>query len=92
LLLMLLLVACVAGAVCVAAPVVARTWPAMLGAAAVAAGITTVRFVRFARAKLPAELRRRGLCAACGYDLYGNASGVCPECGRRTATVAGAEP
>jgi hypothetical protein len=25
--------------------------------------------------------RRRGLCAACGYDLTGNVSGVCPECG-----------
>ncbi len=25
--------------------------------------------------------RRRGLCAACGYDLTGNTSGVCPECG-----------
>ena len=23
------------------------------------------------------------LCDACGYDLTGNASGVCPECGRR---------
>ena len=24
---------------------------------------------------------RRGLCPACGYDLTGNTSGVCPECG-----------
>ena len=24
---------------------------------------------------------RRGTCRACGYDLTGNASGVCPECG-----------
>jgi hypothetical protein len=24
---------------------------------------------------------RRGLCARCGYNLTGNASGVCPECG-----------
>jgi hypothetical protein len=23
----------------------------------------------------------RGLCAACGYPLTGNVSGVCPECG-----------
>lgn len=29
-----------------------------------------------------APLRRAfGLCAACGYDLSGNQSGVCPECG-----------
>jgi hypothetical protein len=25
--------------------------------------------------------RRKGLCVACGYDLTGNVSGVCPECG-----------
>jgi hypothetical protein len=25
--------------------------------------------------------RRKGLCTACGYDLTGNVSGVCPECG-----------
>jgi hypothetical protein len=25
--------------------------------------------------------RRSGLCEACGYDLRGNASGACPECG-----------
>ena len=24
---------------------------------------------------------RRGLCASCGYDLTGNVSGTCPECG-----------
>ncbi len=23
----------------------------------------------------------RGVCAGCGYDLTGNESGVCPECG-----------
>ena len=25
--------------------------------------------------------RRRGLCVGCGYNLTGNESGVCPECG-----------
>ena len=25
--------------------------------------------------------RRRGLCAKCSYDLTGNVSGICPECG-----------
>jgi hypothetical protein len=25
--------------------------------------------------------RRRGLCVKCAYDLTGNVSGVCPECG-----------
>jgi hypothetical protein len=27
--------------------------------------------------------RKRGLCQHCGYDLTGNVSGVCPECGER---------
>ena len=27
--------------------------------------------------------KRRGLCLDCGYDLTGNASGACPECGVR---------
>ncbi len=35
--------------------------------------------------------RKRGHCMACGYDLEGNVSGVCPECGtdippKQTAT------
>jgi hypothetical protein len=25
--------------------------------------------------------RDRGLCLACGYNLTGNVSGICPECG-----------
>jgi hypothetical protein len=33
----------------------------------------------------PGELRRRwrerGQCVGCGYDLRGNVSGICPECG-----------
>ena len=38
-----------------------------------------------------ARRRRRaatGLCAACGYDLTGNVSGVCPECGAAAEAVA----
>jgi len=31
--------------------------------------------------------RRRGHCTACGYNLKGNTSGVCPECGARTPQV-----
>lgn len=40
-------------------------------------------FILYRRAR---ELRRRaleGACAACGYDLTGNESGICPECGAR---------
>ena len=29
----------------------------------------------------PKRRRRRGLCLKCAYDLTGNESGVCPECG-----------
>jgi hypothetical protein len=33
--------------------------------------------------KLRARFRRKeGLCPRCSYDLTGNTSGVCPECGR----------
>ncbi len=27
--------------------------------------------------------RERGACVKCGYNLTGNVSGVCPECGER---------
>ncbi len=27
--------------------------------------------------------RKKGLCLTCGYNLTGNVSGVCPECGER---------
>jgi predicted RNA-binding Zn-ribbon protein involved in translation (DUF1610 family) len=30
----------------------------------------------------PERRIRQHLCSACGYDLTGNTSGVCPECGR----------
>ena len=27
--------------------------------------------------------RKKGLCIGCGYNLTGNVSGVCPECGTK---------
>ncbi len=30
---------------------------------------------------------KRGLCVKCAYDLTGNTSGVCPECGRKIEPV-----
>lgn len=30
--------------------------------------------------------RRRGQCVACGYDLTGNTTGICPECGKPTSS------
>lgn len=35
--------------------------------------------------------RRKGLCIRCSYDLTGNVSGICPECGR-TTDVRSTEP
>jgi hypothetical protein len=29
------------------------------------------------------DRRATGRCAECGYDLHGNVSGVCPECGTK---------
>lgn len=36
--------------------------------------------------------RARGLCLRCGYDLTGNASSVCPECGTKTTCDVDAVP
>jgi len=37
----------------------------------------------FDRAEFIRRRRRRGgQCLHCGYDLHGNVSGVCPECGQ----------
>ena len=43
----------------------------------------TIAFIRGVR-----QWRRRtkGWCIPCGYDLTGNESGVCPECGNRFET------
>jgi hypothetical protein len=38
--------------------------------------------IAFVRGPLRRHRRRkRGLCLKCGYDLTGNVTGVCPECG-----------
>jgi hypothetical protein len=36
--------------------------------------------------KLARSREARGLCVACGYDLRGNTSQRCPECGRTKLT------
>jgi hypothetical protein len=51
-------------------------WPVAAGIAAT--GGWTVLLMR----------RRQGMCSARGYDLRGNVTGVCPECGQKRATGA----
>jgi hypothetical protein len=44
-----------------------------------------VRLVRTeVRSTLPYRRWQEGKCIYCGYDLTGNVTGVCPECGRST--------
>ncbi len=44
--------------------------------------LATYPAVTFMRGPLRRRRRRkRGLCVGCGYDLTGNITGVCPECG-----------
>jgi hypothetical protein len=38
------------------------------------------------RGKRRARRQRSGLCSRCDYDLTGNVSGVCPECGQAIAS------
>ena len=52
-------------------------YPAALAAAAAA-------WALLSRSRL-ARRTRQGACRQCGYDLTGNVSGVCPECGRAAA-------
>ncbi|MGQ9648765.1 MAG: hypothetical protein ACUVXJ_01495 [Phycisphaerae bacterium] len=43
-------------------------------------GIPTVLLFWFDRHRIPPHC-----CQKCGYNLTGNVSGVCPECGERVA-------
>jgi hypothetical protein len=58
--------------------IIAASMPT-LGAVGVAIYcVWVVRWYRRTRAHTRVEA---GLCLACGYDLTGNVSGTCPECG-----------
>jgi hypothetical protein len=75
----------VAGLVFVSAPVPDGLW---LVAAMVVAAVA-VACAAWWHGVRPDELRLsrfvRGQCERCGYDLRGNVSGVCPECGEANA-------
>jgi len=57
-----------------------RLWP-LVGLLAAYPAITLIRG-RFRSRPSP-----KSLCVKCGYNLTGNVSGVCPECGTRLAPV-----
>jgi len=44
--------------------------------------IAVVKLIVWASSKLR---HAKGHCPMCGYDLTGNTSGVCPECGTKIA-------
>ena len=80
-LIVLVLVVGLAGALYVAVPVFWKALPLTLVALATGFAFAGVKFVLAAKKELPAFRRRSGQCAHCAYDLTGNESGVCPECG-----------
>jgi len=62
----------------------ANQWlmPLCITAGLIASGeIGMRRFEEWLRRRANARRVRQGVCLACGYNLTGNISGVCPECG-----------
>lgn len=53
-------------------------------------GYIVAKRVQWARAKRWRERTSLMQCATCGYDLHGNESGRCPECGTLTQASADA--
>ena len=85
--------ALLAFAVCAAAfllPPVASmaddAWRAWLwGTVAAIAVATGTLYVLYRPNERRQERQAKGQCVRCGYDLTGNVSGVCPECGAGVA-------
>ncbi len=63
-------------------------WPAFLGSVLLYGALSFASGTAWRSAR-GWRRRRRGMCVACGYDLTGNVSGTCPECGRGTEPAAG---
>jgi len=64
-------------------------WPLSAAAAALGCYVIVWLVRRRITRNLRMELTRRGLptCLGCGYDLTGNVSGVCPECGKSASAL-----
>jgi hypothetical protein len=53
------------------------------GQVSVISGPLTIAFTAVVLACVhPKAMDQEGTCEGCGYDLTGNVSGICPECGR----------
>ncbi|MDB5171993.1 MAG: hypothetical protein JWN51_766 [Phycisphaerales bacterium] len=65
--------------------VVIPSWVAPVFAACVlfVAVVIAMRVHYLRQRKAPLRRVVAGLCPICGYDLTGNVSGTCPECGGR---------
>ena len=61
-----------------AIPAGVKWWLAFPGFVVVTIGINYALYRPF---ELRREREANGQCVRCGYDLTGNVSGVCPECG-----------
>jgi hypothetical protein len=59
-----------------------RRWNLALPAWFLVVITAALPLARTARRMGTRNRRRPGHCPACGYDLTGNVSGVCPECGK----------
>ena len=62
---------------------VARDYWCSLPASFVPIAVLSSLWLKHARREARSRRASRGLCRACGYDLTGNVSGACPECGER---------
>jgi uncharacterized paraquat-inducible protein A len=58
-------------------PIFACVWFVVIGS------IWLIANRRTDNQKLKARRQKLGLCTYCGYNLAGNRSGVCPECGTK---------
>jgi hypothetical protein len=73
------------------AEVMNRTDAVILAMAAIIALLYLLRagqrFGKFFRSWRALKRRWRDECPGCGYNLQGNTSGICPECGRKTTRM-----
>lgn len=64
--------------------------PVGIWIAAIGVGVAAARWSR--RKDQPERWGVEGKCESCGYDLTGNTSGKCPECGTHIGAAAERQP